>query len=92
MLSLTQAPEDRLTILNIAKSLLKTDGYLVITDRPERKKVDIISNEISNISGLIQKEQGSIFEHCGISFPDKIKVAFKVRLNASSVYWVLQKR
>lgn len=39
MLSLTQAPEDRLTILNIAKSLLKTDGYLVITDRPEQNKV-----------------------------------------------------
>lgn len=80
-----------LNILNVLKSLLREDGYLVIADRFEDKVITRISSAIENADRLILKENDRQIQWCGVMFPDDVRDKFKVRLNADGMYWVLQK-
>jgi len=91
LFSLIETSQEILDILNVLKSLLREDGYLVIADRFEDKVVARISKAIENADGLVLKENDRQIQWCGVMFPDDVRDKFKVRLHADSAYWIVQK-
>jgi ribosomal protein RSM22 (predicted rRNA methylase) len=91
LFSLIKKNQDIIGILNVLGSLLRENGYLVVADRFEPNVVAMISNAIENADGFILMENDRQIQWCGVMFPDELRDKFKVRLNADSAYWVLQK-
>jgi len=81
----------RSRVLEIARNLVKPQGYVLVTDRTQDTLVENITTILNEVDGLtwIKKEE-QLRHNCGITFPSDIKDDFQVRILCNSTYWLLQ--
>ena len=83
---------NRKQIIELARDITISKGFVIITDRSEETLISDISNIINKTNGITLEEQAALHGlYCGVSFPDNIAELFKVRLKSYANYWILRK-
>ncbi|MFC1874859.1 hypothetical protein ACFLY3_01705 [Chloroflexota bacterium] len=84
--------KDWLKILEVAKNIVKPNGYILVSDRADDIIIRDISSTLREIGGLeIYREELPVSGHCGIVFPQNVKDTFGPRIGMGATYWVLRK-
>ncbi|MBI4295021.1 MAG: hypothetical protein HY669_02515 [Chloroflexi bacterium] len=84
--------KDRLSVLEKARDLARSGGYIVITDRTETDLVEEISTLTKRFQDWTVVSQDIMPNiHCGVQVPDEIQRTFWVELCSNTAYWVMKK-